>query len=232
MNKKILIINDKADDMVELKAQLKDSDTSICCAMSVNEALKQISQTEFTLVILDAELSAAGGHQILNAMKRTTTTPILVLSGQTDHTHRLATLKAGAHAYMGKPYTLDECLAQAQSLMQLYLDTKPQSAIYFTLVFAKGLTIDTVRQKAFLMEKELQLTRKEYKLLVYLASDPGRVFSREQIYAKVWDELVTHDVDNPVKNVIKTLRQKLSPADIDYIKNVWGVGYRFDDETP
>lgn len=231
MKKKILIINDEVEEVDELQANLETDNTEVCCAFSASEALRYLGQSEFGLIILDADLSAASGHQIMGAIKKLSATPIMILSSRTGHTDRLAALKAGAHAYIGKPYTLDECLAQAQSLMQLYLDTKPQCTIYFTLVFAKGLTIDTVRQKAFLMEKDLQLTRKEYKLLEYLASNPGRVFSREQIYANVWDELVAHDVDNPVKNVIKTLRQKLSSADIDYIKNVWGVGYRFDDET-
>jgi len=231
VKKNILIINDDKKEAEELRKYFEGKDAEVCCASSLREALQQLEREEFGLIILDAELSAEGGHQLLGAIKKHSTIPILVLSSQEGHTGRLAALKAGAHAYMGKPYTLEECLAQAQNLMQLYLDAKPRRAIYFTLVFAKGLTIDTAKRKAFLMEKELRLTRKEYELLVYLASDPGRVFSREQIYEKVWNDLVAHDVDNSVKNVIKTLRQKLSSSDIEYIKNVWGVGYRFDDET-
>lgn len=232
MKKSILIINDEKKEAEELRKFFEEKEAEVQCAFSLREALQHLDREEFGLIILDADLSAEGGHQLLGSIKRHSTIPIMVLSSQDGHADRLAALKAGAHAYMGKPYTLEECLAQAQSLMQLYLDAKPQRTIYFTLVFAKGLTIDTAKRKAFLMEREVQLTRKEYELLVYLASDPGRVFSREQIYEKVWNDLVAHDVDNSVKNVIKTLRQKLSASDIEYIKNVWGVGYRFDDETP
>ena len=78
--------------------------------------------------------------------------------------------------------------------------------------------------------RDLQFTRKEFDLLFCLASNPGQVFSREQLYEQVWDEHAAYNVDDVVKSQIRLLRQKLSVTGKEYIKNVWGVGYRFHNE--
>lgn len=231
MDKNVLIINDKPETMSELKSRLEERDAVVFCVASIEAASRLLSQKSFNLVILDAELSAEGGHQLLSAMKRLASIPVLALSSQTDHAERLTALNAGAHAYLGRPYTMEECLAQAQSLMQLHINSNPSNCIYFTLVFARGLTIDTVRRQVFLKNKEVSLTKTEFDLLLFLASDPGRVFSRAQIYEMVWKEPAAHNIDDVVKTHIKTLRQKLSKANIECIKNVWGVGYRFLDDV-
>ena len=114
--------------------------------------------------------------------------------------------------------------------MELYCDLKPQQEICYTLAFGKDLVIDPVTRKVFLKWKDLRLTKKEFDLLFCLASNPGQVFSREQLYDHVWDEYSAHNVDEVVKAQIKLLRQKLSDTGRDYIKNVWGVGYRFHNE--
>lgn len=154
----------------------------------------------------------------------------MLLSSQADHTERLRALQAGAHAYMGQPYSLEECLAQAEALMQLYIEAHPDSNLCYTLVFGKDLVIDPSTRQVFLKGKELNFTRKEFDLLFCLASNAGRVISREQLYEQVWSEDTAYDVDGLVKTHIKTLRKKLSESGTEYIKNVWGVGYRFSKE--
>lgn len=138
--------------------------------------------------------------------------------------------EAGAHAYIGEPYSLEECLAQAQALMQLYFDLKPQPEICYTMAFGKSLIIDPLARQVLLNGKDLHLTRKEFDLLFCLASNPGQVFSREQLYSHVWGEHSVYNIDEVVKAQIKTLRQKLSTTGNEYIKNVWGIGYRFYSE--
>ena len=94
----------------------------------------------------------------------------------------------------------------------------------------KDLVIDPSTRQVFLKGKELNFTRKEFDLLFCLASNAGRVISREQLYEQVWSEDTAYDVDGLVKTHIKTLRKKLSESRTEYIKNVWGVGYRFSKE--
>ena len=131
---------------------------------------------------------------------------------------------------IGHPYSLEECLAQAQALMQLYCDLKPQKEVCYTLAFGKNLIIDPLTRQVQLNGENLQFTRKEFDLLFCLASNPGQVFSREQLYNQVWDEHSAYNVDDVVKSQIRLLRQKLAVTGKEYIKNVWGVGYRFHNE--
>ncbi len=230
VNKAILIINANMAATQAIKHNLTSPDTEILCVSSMAEALQTFIKTEFCLIILDAGISAEDDHKLLKAMRKARTTPILILSSQSCHVERLKVFQAGAHAYIGEPYSLEECLAQAQSLMELYCDLKPQQEIYYTLAFGKDLVIDPATRKVFLKGKDLRLTKKEFDLLFCLASNPGQVFSREQLYDHVWDEYSAHNVDEVVKAQIKLLRQKLSDTGRDYIKNVWGVGYRFQNE--
>lgn len=231
MMKKVLIINEDDEEAEQLQELFVNEITKVVRAINMDDALAHFLKEDFTLIILDANLSIEDDHRLLKAMRKMKNIPILVISSQIGPNHRLEALKAGAHVYMGKPYTLEECLAQAQSLMQMHIDSHPADKGYITLVFGKDLVIHPEKRKVFLRGNELHLTRKEFDLLFCLASNPGQVFTREQLYDSVWDDFAAYNVDDVVKTHIKTLRQKLSVAEREYIKNVWGVGYRFHDET-
>ena len=230
MNKSILIINANMAAAQTIKHNLTSPNTEIVCVPSMHDALQTFINTEFCLIILDAGISAEDDHKLLKAMRKARTTPILILSSQSCHVERLKVFQAGAHAYIGEPYSLEECLAQAQSLMELYCALKPQREICYTLAFGKDLVIDPQTRQVLLNGRNLQFTRKEFDLLFCLASNPGQVFSREQLYEQVWDEHAAYNVDGVVKSQIRLLRQKLSATGKEYIKNVWGVGYRFHNE--
>lgn len=231
IKKKILIVNEDKEMVALIQQSLINSNTEVIAALSMREALQVFMQSDYCLVILDSAISMEDDYRLLKLMRKAKSSPLLVLSSHGEHTKRLEFLQAGAHAYMGKPFTLEECLIQAQSLMQLYMESHPSANICYTLAFGQDLTIDPVSRQVFLKGKEVKLTRKEFDLLLCLASNPGQVFTREQLYDSVWDEFAAYNVDDVVKTHIKTLRQKLSVAEREYIKNVWGVGYRFHDEA-
>lgn len=230
MKKNIMIINADCEAVQIVKDNLACPSTNILCVSSMHEALLSFMDKEFCLVILDACISAEDDHKLLKAMRKARTTPILILSSQSCHVERLRVLQAGAHAYIGHPYSMEECLAQAQALMQLYCELKPQQEVCYTLAIGKELVVDPLSRQALLNGKDLRLTRKEFDLLFCLASNPGQVFSREQLYNHVWEEHSAYNVDEVVKAQIKTLRQKLSMTGNEYIKNVWGIGYRLHTE--
>lgn len=131
---------------------------------------------------------------------------------------------------MEKPYALEECLAHAQSLIQLYTDIGIISNRRYTLAFGMDLVIDPNFHQATLKGTPLNLTRKEFDLLFYLASHAGQVLSREQLYNAVWNEDTVINVDEQVKAHIKALRKKLAPSGKELIRNEWGVGYRFSSD--
>ena len=227
----ILVVNHDVDEANGIKKRLASPTTTVVCAYTLKEALDAFSKTKFCLVILDAAMSASDDHNILKAMREAKTMPILVLSSHSDHSERIHAFNAGAHAYMGKPYTDEECLAQAHTLLRLYRDMNPQSELCYTLAFGKDLIISPDTRSVTLQGAELKLTRKEYDLLFWLASNPGKVYSYSQLYDHVWDEFSVANVEEVVKYHIKSIRKKMTASDAEYIKNVWGIGYRFANES-
>lgn len=120
--------------------------------------------TELLSCIMDIALSEADGNELLKIMKRAKTIPILVLSSKPGQEAKLSAYQAGAHAYMEKPYELEECLAQAEALMDLYVNLKQPEDRSYTLAFGMDLIIDPDRRVVTLSGEELNLTRKEWGL--------------------------------------------------------------------
>lgn len=231
MKKKVLIIDDDLDVCRQIKYSLQNVTTDVYYVLSVSEGLKRFMEQEYCLVIMDIVLAEADGQELLKMMRRAKTIPILVLSSKPGRETKLSTYQAGAHAYLEKPYELEECLAQAESLMDLYINLKAPRSRCYTLAFGMDLLIDPERRMVLLDGQELNLTRKEFDLLFCLASHAGQVLSREQLYSLVWNNENAYDIDEAVKSQIKTLRKKLTAYNREYIKNVWGIGYRFVDKS-
>lgn len=230
MKKKVLIIDDNKTVCEEIKTALQSETTEVCYAISVQEGFELFTKQHFCLVIMDILLSETDGVDLLRIIRQTKPVPILVLSSKTDICEKVSALKAGANVYLHKPYELEECLAHAQSLMELYTDLHTTESRCYTLAFGIDLIIDPVRHQAILKGESLNLTRKEFDLLFALASHAGQVLSREQLYSLVWNENDGYNVDELIKTHIKTLRRKLTPTGVEYIKNVWGIGYQFSPE--
>lgn len=232
MKKKVLIIDDNPKVCREIKYALQNETTEAYYALSAHDGIEQLTRHQFCLVIMDILLSEADGIELLKMIRQIKPVPILVLSSKPESTGRLAALKAGAHGYMEKPYELEECLAHAQSLMELYAQLHTSENRCYTLAFGMELIIDPLKHQATLKGEPLDLTRKEFDLLFTLASHAGQVLSREQLYNQIWPNESEVNIDDSVKNHIKKLRKKLTPSGKEYIKNIWGVGYVFsDDET-
>ncbi|MCQ5144440.1 response regulator transcription factor [Enterocloster bolteae] len=234
MKKKVLIIDDDLNICKEIKYSLQSETTDVYYALSAQDGFEQFTKHQFCLIIMDIQLSETDGLLLLEKLRKMNPMPILVISSKSSNVSRIEALKAGAAGYMEKPYALEECLAHAQSLIQLYADINPISKRRYTLAFGMELVIDPELRQATLKGESLNLTPKEFDLLFCLAEHAGQVLSREQLYGYVWNQGVQYNVDELIKAHIKALRRKLTPAGKEYIKNVWGIGYRFstDEEQP
>ena len=226
MKQQILMIHNSEKLYKKLKQALEDSTITTKLAVTLDDAIRSFAEKEFCMVIMDASVSEAEGLQVLKVMQTVKPVPMLYLSSNTDYTDRLGAFEAGVSAYLGKPYTLEECVAQIKSLLRLYEDLKLQRIKPGTLIHGDNLIIDPVKRTVVLKGKPVKLTRKEFDLLYLMASHPDQVFTREQLYCQIWNTDYPVSVDDSVKTHIKTLRKKLS--DIDCIQNVWGVGYCFN----
>lgn len=230
MKKRVLILDDDLDVCRQIKYALQNVTTDVYYALSVVEGIRRFMEQDYCLVIMDIALSEADGQELLKTMRKAKTIPILVLSSKPGQEAKLSAYQAGAHVYMEKPYEIEECLAQAEALMDLYVNLKKPEERSYTLAFGMDLMIDPDRRVVTLSGEELKLTRKEFDLLFCLASHAGQVLSREQLYERIWNNENTYNIDESVKSHIKTLRRKLTAANREYIKNVWGIGYRFVDD--
>lgn len=187
MKKKVLIIDNDLKACRQIKYALQNITTDVYYTVLVFEGIKRFIEQDYCLVIIDIVLSEVDGQELLKIMRKTKTIPILVLSSKQGVETRLSPYRAGAHAYMEKPYDLEECLAQAKALIDLYINLKMPKSRCFTLAFGMDLVIDPERRIVLLDGKELSLTRKEFDLLFCLASHAGQVLSREQLYCLVWN---------------------------------------------
>lgn len=227
IKKNVLIIDDDLNVCKEIKYALQNETTEVCYALSAHEGLQYLTKCCFCLVIMDILLSEADGIKLLKIIRQIKPIPILVLSSKPGNEERIAAFKAGAHGYVEKPYELEKCLAHAQSLIELYAQLHISESRCYTLAFGMDLIIDPIKHQVTLKGEPMNLTRKEFDLLFHLASHVGQVLSLEQLYSAVWNKEAAYNVDGQVKAHIKALRRKLMSAGKEYIKNEWGVRYRF-----
>lgn len=230
MNKKVLIIDDDMENCRKIKYALQDETTDVYYPISLRDALDNFTKQRYCLVVMDLLLREADGLALIRTLRSIKTVPILVLSSRTDSEAKAEAYRMGANHYLQKPYDLEECLVQAHSLMQFYLELGDVDKPCYTLVFGTELLINPLHRQVRLDGKIVPLTRKEFDLLLYMASHPKQVFSRKQLYQQVWDSHCEIDYDHTVRVHINTLRKKLSPKGHHYIKNIWGVGFCFDSD--
>lgn len=229
MKKRILILNHDAESAKEIKYSLQNESTETYYADSVQDALIHLKRYPTQLVIMDINLAEADGFKLLETMRTLKTVPILVLSSAGDHTQHIQAMKSGADIVLSKEsISLEYLLAQAEALMRRHAMPPDEMCRNYTLVFGKDLIIEPEFRRVTLQGQPLDLTRKEFDMLLYLASQAGRVLGRNQIYDNVWSDESNYDIDASVRNRISELRRKLNMEGKSYIETVWGVGYRFN----
>lgn len=228
MAKRVLIIDNDPAEHDEVRKEFESDCTEVICVKSVQDALQTFLSQEFALVILDADLSECDGYSLLEVMQTAKPTPILALSSRhrkvsegSDSTNN--NLDANSEI----PYCLKDSLRLAKHAIRSYSECKTAKKCHYAFVCGKDLVINPDKREVLLRGQPVELTRKEFDLLICLAKHPGQVLSREQIYSHVWKEDTAFNVDDVVKAHIKAIRKKLAAADTQYIQNVWGVGYRF-----
>lgn len=231
MRKRILILNDDLKMAKEIKYSLQNESTEAYYAESVRDALDCLKRYSIQLVILDLHLAEMDGLTLLETMRTLKPMPILLLSSSKNQDEHIRAFKVGADIVLDKEsVSLEYLLAQAEALMRRYALPHDSKSWAYTLVFGKDLLIEPERRKATLQGRPLDLSRKEFDMLLFLASNAGRVLQREQIYSNVWSDENSYDVDASVRNRIYELRRKLNVQGKTYIETVWGVGYRFNSD--
>lgn len=182
----------------------------------------------YDLIIVDLMLPNKNGYEIIKEIRKKLETPVIVVSAKGEDIDKIRGLDYGADDYMTKPFSPAELAARVKSHIKRYERLKGnQPAV--EIISHRGLEIYTASHKVFVNGKEVQLTTKEYELLVFFSSNPNIVFTKEQIFDTIWgDEYYGDTATVPVH--IQKIRKKIEkdPANPEFIETLWGTGYRFN----
>jgi DNA-binding response OmpR family regulator len=191
-------------------------------------ALDKALSGQFDALVVDLMLPGRSGFEIIRRVREKYEIPILVVSARSEDIDKIRGLEYGADDYMTKPFSPAELAARVRSHINRYDRLRDQEASP-GVISHKGLEINTASHKVFVNGREAQMTAKEYELLLFLASNPDIVFSKERLYDAIWgEEFYGDSATVPVH--IQKIRKKIekSPSEPEYIETLWGTGYRFN----
>jgi len=230
-NARILVVDDEVHIVELVKFNLEKEGFQVRVAYDGITALTQAELVRPDLIILDIMLPQLDGLEVcrrLRSMQDFSSTPIIMLTAKGEEFDTVLGLEMGADDYIKKPFSPREMVARVKARLRAKRILEAEKATgRKTLVF-KDLIVIPDKHEAFVGERRLELTPKEFELLKLLASNQGKVFSREVLLEKVWGYEFSGDT-RTVDVHIRHLRQKLgeSPSSPQYIETVRGVGYRF-----
>ena len=230
---KVLIIDDDKELCALMKKCIEQEKLSAVTVYNGIEGVRLIDENKdsYSLIILDVMLPDIDGFQILQKIRDTSNIPVLMLTAKSSEEDKVFGLRLGADDYLTKPFGINELLARVNSLIRRYTTLNPFTADIDSISL-KDMVIDKLNRTVTVKDIPVLLTGKEFDLLLFLASNKGRVFTKKQIYSQVWEEEYAFD-DSNIMSIISKLRKKIEP-DPDhpfYILTVRGVGYRFNKEA-
>ncbi len=233
MPSKILLIEDDADIREGVRILLENEDYQIEEAGSGEDGLKLLSE-ETDLVILDIMLPGISGLKTCEEIRKKSFVPVLFLTAKGQESDKLIGLMAGGDDYLVKPFSYSELLGRVKALLRRYHLYKGKdsadsedSARY---IERSGVRVSENFNQTFVGEDKVDLSDKEYQILLLLMKHPNKVFSAQNIYESIWNEPYYYSSNSTVMVHIRKLRVKIEadPQNPQHIKTVWGKGYRFE----
>jgi DNA-binding response OmpR family regulator len=220
---RLLLVEDDSSLSDSLRRALEAQKFSVTTAPDGDTGLSELCGNDYQLAILDVLLPKRDGFSICQeARKQGVTTPILMLTARNAVTDRVAGLNSGADDYLPKPFAFPELLARVHALLR-----RPTQELRPRVVTVGDLAIDVLRHQATLRGHVLQLTKTEYRLLLYLMENAGIVLAKDAILDRLWG--ADHEGSNILEVYVKMLRRKLEAAGGGaQIRTVRGVGYTID----
>lgn len=227
---RILVVDDEERIRRLVRMYLERSGFSVEEAEDGREALDMALSGSYALIILDLMLPSMDGREVCTHIRQKMDTPIIMLTAAGDEVSRIQGFELGADDYVVKPFSPRELVMRVKALLKRAGDPEMQRADAHQILTFPDLNIHLDGRKVEVAGKEVNLTPKEFDLLVYMAQRPEKVFTREELLRDVWNYQFYGD-QRTVDTHIKRLREKLGQASDKvsrYIVTVWGVGYKFE----
>ena len=225
---KILIVEDE-ESIAELeKDYLELSDFTVTVENTGKRGLDRALKEDYDLIILDLMLPDVDGFEICRQIRGIRNTPVMVISAKKDDIDKIRALGLGADDYITKPFSPSEMVARVKAHMARYERLTAGLMPVNDIVEIRGLKIDKTARRVWVNGEEKNLTTKEFDLLAFLAQNPNHVYSKEELFRKIWEMDSVGDIATVTVH-IKKIREKIeySTSNPQYIETIWGVGYRF-----
>lgn len=229
--KKILIIEDDESIAEIQKDYLEMSGYSVDCAYDGESGMQKYLSGQYSLIILDLMIPKMSGFEILEKIAEKKKIPVIIVSARDEELSKIKGLNLGADDYITKPFGMGELLARVNSHIKTY-GKFSTAASKDRLLEVGSLKINAPDRRVYIDGKEVILKQKEFDLLLFMMKNPNRVFSKDELFERVWGFDALSDTTTVTVHIAR-IREKIekNPAKPEYIMTVWGSGYRFRNEA-
>lgn len=225
MQYKVLIVDDEPLIVKGLKFSLEQDGYKTECAYNGEDALNTFFSQSFDIVLLDVMLPGISGTEVCAKIREKSDVPIIMLTAKSEEEDKISGLEFGADDYITKPFNIIELKLRMKNFLRR---TKPKATMDKRIA-VKDMVLDSEKRTCTLRGENIELTAKEFDILMLLITNPGKVFKREDLLKLVW-----HDYSGDMRTVdvhIRRLRKKIQRDDApEYVYTKWGVGYYFAQE--
>ena len=224
---RVLVVDDEKLLVKGIKFNLENDGYQVDTAYDGAQALSMVKEQKYDIIILDLMLPEVNGLEVCRKIREFSNVPVIMLTAKSEGVDKLIGFEYGADDYVTKPFDILELKARIRAILRR-AGSQPTSDLQDDQIKVGDLLIDTAQRSVFKNGRATDLTAKEFDLLVMLARNPGRVFSREGLLSVVWGEDYPGDI-RTVDVHVRRLREKLETDDAnpEYILTKWGVGYYF-----
>nr|WP_330426331.1 response regulator transcription factor [Coprococcus sp. OM04-5BH] len=225
---KVLIIEDEVSIAELERDYLELNDFEVDIQTNGKKGLEQALTTDYSLIILDLMLPDLDGFEICKKIRETKDIPIIMVTAKKNDIDKIRGLGLGVDDYVTKPFSPSELVARVKAHIARYERLVGSTALKNDTIEIRGLRIDKTDRRVFVDGEEKVFTNKEFDLLVFLASNPNKVFSKDELFSRIWNMESIGDIATVTVH-IKKIREKIEydTSNPQFIETVWGVGYRF-----
>lgn len=227
MAKKVLVVDDEKLIVKGIRFSLEQDGMEVDCAYDGQEALDKAMATPYDMILLDVMLPKMDGFEVCQRIREFSNMPIVMLTAKGDDMDKILGLEYGADDYITKPFNILEVKARIKAIMRR---TTPQvvKEQKITEIKSGDFTINTENRCLFILDQEINVTSKEFDMLLLLVTNPGKVYSRDELLRAIWGEDYPGDA-RTVDVHIRRLREKIEPnaSEPKYVHTKWGVGYYY-----
>lgn len=226
-SKRALVVDDEKLIVKGIRFSLEQDDMQVDCAYDGEEALEYARNNQYDIILLDVMLPKLTGFEVCQQIREFSNVPIIMLTARGDDMDKILGLEYGADDYITKPFNILEVKARIKAIMRR-VESKKTAGDDSKIIESGALRLDCEGRRAYIDEREIGLTAKEFEVLELLMLNPNKVYSRENLLKLVWGADYPGDV-RTVDVHIRRLREKIekSPSEPQYVHTKWGVGYYF-----